>query len=178
MDKIFNASWIKPSRQRKDVGVDFIKSFTAKPFPVKAILEISALGVYDCKINGKSVTASVLNPGWTDYNKRIQYQSFDVTDLIAAENTITVGLGIGWRFHRWYDLSSKIIAPHTTAVIAALTLTYENGEEVTVYTDGSWTTDTLRLLLSLNLTHGKGKLIPSRSLSCILRMSCFRYIKP
>ncbi len=138
MDKIFNASWIKPSRQKKDVGVDFIKSFTAKPFPVKAVLEISALGVYDCKINGRPVTESVLNPGWTDYNKRIQYQTYDVTELIAAENTITVGLGLGWRFHRWYDLSSKIIAPHTTAVIAALTITYENGEEVTICTDDSW----------------------------------------
>ncbi len=140
MSKILNASWIKPSRQKKDVGVNFIKSFTAKPFPVKAVLEISCLGVYDCKINGKPVTSSVLNPGWTDYNKRIQYQTWDVTDLIANENTITIGTGIGWRFHRWYDLSSKIIAPHTTAVIAALTLTYENGEEITVYTDDSWTT--------------------------------------
>jgi len=138
MTNIFNAKWIKPSRQKKDVGVDFIKSFSLKPFPVKAVLEISALGVYDCKINGRPVTESVLNPGWTDYNKRIQYQTFDVTDLIAAENTITVGTGLGWRFHRWYDLSSKIIAPHTTAVIAALTVTYENGEEVTVYTDESW----------------------------------------
>ncbi len=138
MSKIFNALWIKPSRQKKDVGVDFIKSFTVKPFPVKAVLQISCLGVYDCKINGKPVTASVLNPGWTDYNKRIQYQTYDVTNLIENENTITVGTGIGWRFHRWYDLSSKIITPHTTAVIAALTLTYENGEEVSIYTDDTW----------------------------------------
>ena len=140
MDKIFNASWIKPSRQKKDVGVDFIKSFTVKPFPVKAILQISALGVYDCKINGNAVTESVLNPGWTDYNNRIQYQTYDVTQLIDKENTITVGTGIGWRFHRWYDLSSKIVAAHTTAIIAALTLTYENGEEITITTDDSWTT--------------------------------------
>lgn len=140
MDKIFEALWIKPSRQKKDVGVDFIKEFTAKPFPVKAVLQISALGVYDCKINGCPVTESVLNPGWTDYNTRIQYQTYDVTHLISAENTITVGTGIGWRFHRWYDLSSKIVAPHTTAVIAALTLTYENGEETTIITDDSWKT--------------------------------------
>ena len=140
MDKIFEALWIKPSRQKKDVSTDFIKTFKAKPFPVKAELQISALGVYDCKINGKAVTDSVLNPGWTDYNSRIQYQIYDVTDLIEKENTITVGTGIGWRFHRWYDLSSKIVAPHTTAIIACLTLTYENGEEFSVMTDGSWST--------------------------------------
>ncbi len=139
MDNIFNACWIKPARQPGAAAVDFVKSFGAKPFPVKAQLQISALGVYSCEINGKAVTASVLNPGWTDYNKRIQYQTYDVTELIEKENTVTVGVGIGWRFHKWYDLSSKIISHNTTAIIAALKLTYSDGEEVNIYTDGSWT---------------------------------------
>ncbi len=139
MDNIFNASWIKAARQRKDVAIDFEKCFEAKPFPVKAELQISALGVYSCEINGKKVTESVLNPGWTDYNKRIQYQTFDVTGLIEKENRITVGVGIGWRFHNWYDLSSKIISFGNVALIAALKITYEDGEEVNFYTDGSWT---------------------------------------
>ena len=138
MDNIFGASWIKPSHQNKDAAIDFIKSFEAKPFPVKAELQISALGVYSCEINGKKVTTSVFNPGWTDYNKRIQYQTYDVTDLLGKENCITIGVGIGWRFHKWYDLSSKIVAPHTVAVIASLRITYENGEEVNFYTDSSW----------------------------------------
>lgn len=140
MDNLFNASWIKPQRQKKDVGVDFFTSFEARPFPKEAVLQISALGVYECTINGKSVTDSVLNPGWTDYNNRIQYQTYDVTSLIGKENEIVIGTGIGWRFHHWYDLSSKIIAPHTTAVIASLKLIYENGEEINIYTDSSWLT--------------------------------------
>lgn len=139
MDNIFSASWIKAARQRKDVVIDFKKVFEAKPFPVKAELQISALGVYCCEINGKRVTDSVLNPGWTDYNKRIQYQTFDVTSLIEKENTISVGVGIGWRFHKWYDLSSKIISYGNVALIAAIKLTYENGEEINIYTDDSWT---------------------------------------
>ena len=75
MENIFNASWIKPRKQNKNVVIDFEKCFEAKPFPVKAELQISSLGVYSCEINGKNVTDSVLNPGWTDYNKRIQYQT-------------------------------------------------------------------------------------------------------
>lgn len=140
MDNIFNASWIKAARQEKNAAVDFFKCFEAKPFPVKAVLQISALGVYSCTVNGEKVTSSVLNPGWTDYNHRIQYQTFDVTSLIQRDNRIEVGVGIGWRFHHWCDLSSKIISPDTVALIAALTLTYENGEEVTVYTDDTWQT--------------------------------------
>ena len=138
MDRIFNASWIKAARQPGEAVVDFIKDFTVKPFPVKAELQISALGVYSCTINGKNVTSSVLNPGWTDYNKRIQYQTFDVTSLIGKENTIVIGTGIGWRFHKWYDLSSKTVTHKTVAVIASLSLTYENGEETVIYTDSSW----------------------------------------
>ncbi len=138
MDKIFGAKWIKASRQPAECVIDFVKNFSAKPFPVRATLEISALGVYNCEINGRKVTSSVLNPGWTDYNKRIQYQSFDVTSLIEKENTIVIGTGIGWRFHKWYDLSSKTVKHNTVAVIAALTLTYENGEEAVIYTDSSW----------------------------------------
>lgn len=140
MDNIFSAQWIKPQRQRRDAVTDYIKTFPARPFPVRAELQISALGVYSCEINGQKVTDSVLNPGWTDYNKRIQYQTFDVTELLGRENTITVGVGIGWRFHNWYDLSSKIISYGNTALIAALTITYEDGEEVCICTDGSWIT--------------------------------------
>ncbi len=139
MENIFSASWIKAKRQKKDTVVTFIKSFEAKPFPVKAILQITSLGVYHCEINGSEVTSSVLNPGWTDYNKRIQYQTFDVTELIGKENIITAGVGIGWRFHNWYDLSSKIISYGNVALLAALKLIYEDGEEVNIYTDSSWT---------------------------------------
>ena len=84
MNTIFSASWIKPARQRKNTVINFKKSFTVKPFPVRALLHITSLGVYNCEINGKSVTSSVLNPGWTDYNKRIQYQTYDVTDMIMT----------------------------------------------------------------------------------------------
>lgn len=138
MDNIFSASWIKAARQRKDTVISFSKAFSSRPFPVKAELQISSLGVYHCEINGCPVTDSVLNPGWTDYNKRIQYQTYDVTKLIGQENDITVGVGIGWRFHKWYDLSSKIISYGNVALIAALRLTYEDGKEVNIYTDSSW----------------------------------------
>ncbi len=138
MENIFNAKWIKATRQKKDAVIEFSKTFEAKPFPVKAELQISALGVYDCRINGNKVTSSVLNPGWTDYNNRIQYQTYDVTKLMGKENTITVGVGIGWRFHKWYDLSSKIISHDTVAVIASLELTYEDGTKENIYTDSSW----------------------------------------
>ena len=63
----------------------------------KARLYISALGIYVASINGRRVTDDWLRPGWIDYRKRIQYQTYDVTELIqAGENVLGVALGDGW----------------------------------------------------------------------------------
>ena len=116
MDTIFNAKWIKAPRYRHDAALTFSKRFSGKDV-TKATLQVTARGVYNCFINGQSVTDSVLNPGWTDYYKRLQYQTYDVTALLAAMNKIEIKAGKGWYFHNWYDTDSKIIKPDEPAVI-------------------------------------------------------------
>ena len=137
MDTIFDAKWIKAPRYRHDAALTFSKRFAGKNVK-KAKLQISARGVYNCFINGRPVTDSVLNPGWTDYYKRLQYQTYDVTGLLAAENKIEIKAGKGWFFHNWYDIGSKLVKPDEPAVIAALTLTFDDGGRQTVLTDGTW----------------------------------------
>lgn len=65
--------------------------------PVKrALLLISGLGQYELHVNGRPVTESVLNPGWTDYRKTILYNSWDVTSLLKpGANALGVMLGNG-----------------------------------------------------------------------------------
>ena len=137
MDAIFEAKWIKAPRYRHDAALTFSKRFSGKD-AVKAALQVTARGVYNCFINGKSVTDSVLNPGWTDYYKRLQYQTYDVTALLGNMNKIEIKAGKGWYFHNWYDTDSKVIKPDEPAVIAALTLTFADGSEQTIVTDESW----------------------------------------
>jgi alpha-L-rhamnosidase len=65
--------------------------------PRKATLRISALGLYRAFINGKRVGADLLTPGWTCYDHRIAFQTYDVTDLLQqGENRIEIWLGDGW----------------------------------------------------------------------------------
>ena len=137
MDTIFNAKWIKAPRYRHDAALTFSKRFSGKDVE-KATLQVTARGVYNCFINGQSVTDSVLNPGWTDYYKRLQYQTYDVTKLLAAGNKIEIKAGKGWYFHNWYDTDSKLLKPDEPAVIAALTLTFADGSEQVIVTDESW----------------------------------------
>ena len=62
-----------------------------------ALLYITCHGLYEAKINGKRAGDFVLAPGAGDYRKRLKYQVYDITDLLAAgQNEIAVTLGDGW----------------------------------------------------------------------------------
>ena len=76
---------------RKDISLP-----TAKKI-VSARLHASAQGVYELAVNGKKVGDQELAPGWTDYTKRIQAQSYDVTGLLRnGQNTLGAELSSGW----------------------------------------------------------------------------------
>ena len=116
----------------------FLRRFSAREAVRSAVLEISALGVYECFINGERVGDFYMAPGWTVYPERVQYQSYDVTDMLRGENEIVIGVGHGW-------FASRLGAPTSTrgvygqypAVIATLHIEYVDGEE-NIVTDGEW----------------------------------------
>ena len=63
----------------------------------RARFYISGLGYYELRVNGKKVGDHVLDPGWTEYSKRVLYVTYDVTDLLVeGPNVVTVIVGSGW----------------------------------------------------------------------------------
>jgi alpha-L-rhamnosidase len=73
------------------------KEFVLEKPVASARLYITALGLYECEINGKRVSDNLLAPGRTDYRKRVPYHAFDVkTSLKHHQNIIAVILGDGW----------------------------------------------------------------------------------
>ena len=106
---------------------------------VKARLYITACGLYVAKLNGERVGNFVLAPGYTDYRKRIQYQTYDVTDMLKnGENIFTVDLADGWyrgSVGAWGLLSEY---GYRTKFIAQLELTDKSGKVTPVCSDGSW----------------------------------------
>ena len=96
----WQAKWIAGAyrvNKKKRYPVDcFKKTFSAAGIR-KARLYITACGLYEAKINGVRVGNFVLAPGHTDYRKRIQYQTYDVTPLIReGANEICAELADGW----------------------------------------------------------------------------------
>ena len=82
---------------RDDPAPLFRTEFTLDRPIARARLYITGLGYYEAWINGKRVGDHALDPGWTNYAKRILYSTYDVTDLVAGDrNCIGVMLGNGW----------------------------------------------------------------------------------
>lgn len=87
----------------------------------------SALGVYELELNGKKVGDQFLAPGWTDYPKRIQSQTYDVTGLVRqGGNALGAALGDGW-YRGHVGLRWSRVYGGTLALIAKVKITYTDG---------------------------------------------------
>lgn len=130
------AKWISTVRDMGEVCPAFLKSFSAEGV-VNAVLNVTAIGIYEASVNGKKISDYVLAPGWTVYRKRLQYQSYDITELLKNENELCIILSKGWYRGRigWMD-PSKI--EKTAAVIAEMVLTYGDGTSKYIYSDETW----------------------------------------
>ncbi|MDH6220355.1 alpha-L-rhamnosidase [Streptomyces pseudovenezuelae] len=118
--------------------------FTLTGPVASARLYITAYGVYAAEINGEHVGDHVLSPGWTSYQHRLRYQTFDVTPLLrTGENTIGALLGEGWYTGRlgFHGGRRHIYGEHR-ALLAQLEITYADGTTRTVRTDEHWRTAT------------------------------------
>ena len=108
MNPIFNATWIKAKRSRKDAVTLFSRSCTPIKEVASATLSVTARGVFVATLNGSRIGEDILAPGWTVYQKRHQYLTYDVTPLLqSGENDLAVGVGKGWFFHKIPEVRAK-----------------------------------------------------------------------
>lgn len=121
----------------------FRKTFTFPEGIVRTRLYITALGVYEVYLNGRRVGDECLAPGWTAYQHRIQFQTFDVGSLITpGTNTIVVEVAEGWYTGRllWGD-GIRNVYGKDIGVLAQLQVFSAEGSTTpsqTVCTDESW----------------------------------------
>ena len=144
MKNILSANWIKSPKLSKECEVCYTKQFGASK-PIKsASLEITALGTYVARINGKKVGDQVMTPGWTAYRKRLQVETYDITDMLSEDNTLCVGVGPGWK-GRYFTGNERcaeyFLGVRETALICAVTLEYADGTEDVIVTDDTWVTE-------------------------------------
>ncbi len=139
----WDAKWITGGyivNKKERYPVDcFRKSFDAKGNIKNARLYITACGLYEEKLGGVRVGDFVLAPGHTDYRKRIQYQTYDVTDMICdGENELTVQLADGWYRGSCGAWGRRNQYGSETKFLAQLEIFYADGSADKIITDESW----------------------------------------
>lgn len=132
---IEDSIWITPPGDYGDAAAEFIKRITPAGGVSSAKLTITATGVYEARIDSKRVGDFILAPGCTVYSKRLQYQKYDITDMVGG--TLVVTVGKGWHRSR---MSAKRPEINTKpcALIAEIELTYTDGSKEYIRTDESW----------------------------------------
>ncbi|MBM7787605.1 alpha-L-rhamnosidase [Tenggerimyces flavus] len=104
-----------------------------------AVLHVSSLGVFEAAINGRPVGDDVLSPGWSSYEWRVRYRSYDVAALLEERNVLTVSVGNGWYRGRLGFAGMRELYGDRLGLIAQLEIGFADGHRQTVVSDETWT---------------------------------------
>lgn len=127
---------------------------------IQAKLYVTAKGLYKAYFNGADVTASnyhqpEMNPGWTDYNKTIQYQVYDVTSKIL-DDLIVIGVKVATGWYSGYVgfLKGHSYYGNDEFLLVHLHIDYGNGSRLIIRSDESWKVTTGSLIYA-DMLHGE-----------------------
>lgn len=126
-----------PDRLATEVSL-MRKSFAVQSAVRSARLYITAMGTYRASLNGRRIGTSELAPGFTDFRKRVQYQTYDVTENVhAGKNALGITLSGGWHGSPllWAGVREF---PGPDLLRAQLVITLRNGTQQVIVTDGTW----------------------------------------
>jgi alpha-L-rhamnosidase len=142
----WKAKWIGPGFKEDSSRPSpiFRKEFNSNKKIISATASITCHGLYEAYLNGNRIGDAFLTPGWTSYNKRLQYQVYDVTDLLKkGENAIGVILANGW-YRGKVGFSDKSINNYGSdiSLLFQLNISYADGSTETIVSDNSWKSST------------------------------------
>jgi alpha-L-rhamnosidase len=155
----WKVSWIEP-----DLAEDLSKSgpvpmlrrtFKLSGFVERARAYVTSHGLYEMHLNGRRVGDELFTPGWTSYNKRLQYQTYDLTELLRnGDNAVGVMLGNGWYRGDLAWEGKRNAYGDRLALLLQIKITYKDGREEIIGSDSSWKATTGPILMS-EIYHGE-----------------------
>lgn len=131
------------------------REFTVTGEIASARIYVTALGLYELRLNGARVGEDLFTPGWTSYHKRLQYQTYDVTAMLKpGGNALGALLGDGWYKGELGWENKRNIYGNKAALLLQLHIQYTDGTEQVVTTDHHWKASTGPILMS-EIYHGE-----------------------
>lgn len=114
----------------------FYKHFKIKKDIKNCIINITSLGCFNLYVNGSKVGNDELMPGWTDFNKRVLYYTYDLTGIVTkGKNAVAVPVSLGWWAGR---ISLNTYKDNDIAFICEIKIEYEDGTIEYICSDTSW----------------------------------------
>lgn len=147
MDRPWIARWITDTayetpKKLSPVPMVFRARFaTDKPI-ARAWIETTALGVYELTLNGTKVGDDYFAPGFTSYGHQIQYQTYDVTGMLAAQNEVIATVAGGWAVGSYTFARKNKIYADRQALLAELHIAFDDGTTQVVATGTDWEVST------------------------------------
>ena len=139
----WEAKWITGNykvKKSERYPVDCFRKHLSITREVKsARIYITACGLYEARLDGEKIGNYCLAPGHTDYRKRVQYQTYDVTELLSVgDHTMTVQLADGWYRGGCGAWGTRNQYGTETKLLAQLEISYADGKRDLIVTDESW----------------------------------------
>ncbi len=137
----FEAKWIEPMQDTlRNMPAILLRTNFILPKKIKsAHAYVTAHGFYELYLNGNKVGTAIFTPGWTSYNKRLQYQAYDITALLQnGKNTVGAILGDGWYRgslaweNNWGIWGKKL------GLLCQLQIVFQDGSTQTIVSDEKW----------------------------------------
>ncbi len=149
---LWRASWITRKDEPQIEGSLPVHYYRHEFFSDKKVssarVYVTSLGLYEIFINGERIGNQLFTPGWTSYNKRLQYQTYDVTNMIHQKNAIGAVVGDGWyRGNIGFTRQSKYYGDKI-ALLVQLEISYTDGSKQVIVSDNSWKVTTGPILES------------------------------
>ncbi|MCK4700200.1 MAG: family 78 glycoside hydrolase catalytic domain, partial [Bacteroidales bacterium] len=155
----WQASWISQANEQNISGPRpcpiFRKEFILDKEISSARAYVTCLGLYEMELNGHRVGDQVFTPGWTSYNNRLQYQTYDITQYLkTGKNAVGATVGNGWYrgFLGWADKQNTY--GDKQALLLMIKIRYKDGNTEIIGTDDTWKASTGPILMS-EIYHGE-----------------------
>ena len=140
----WDAKWISDpafeftAKKISPVPMTFRRKFTLEKDLRCAKIFATALGIYELTLNGKKVGDQYFAPGFTSYNKNLQYQTYDVTPLLEKENLLYADVAGGWAVGSYVFTRKNRVSADRQALLLEIRLEYADGTSEVIGTGPDW----------------------------------------
>ena len=120
------------------VPMMFRKKFPVSGNVVSAKVYASAVGIYELTVNGRKAGEDYFAPGFTSYSHQLQYQCYDITEMLRKENTLTAVAAGGWAVGSYTYRRMNRLYGDRQAFLCEIVLSYEDGNTERIGTGPDW----------------------------------------